>query len=79
MAELRLFIFPGLSGRVAELVYAYVSEAYPVRVGSSSLPTPTQARMAYVSEAYVARLGSSSLPMPTKIVWITLEMISIAT
>ncbi len=31
-----------LCGRVAELVYAYVSEAYPVRVGSSSLPTPTQ-------------------------------------
>ena len=28
-------------GRVAELVYAYVSEAYPVRVGSSNLPAPT--------------------------------------
>jgi hypothetical protein len=27
---------------VAELVYAYVSEAYPVRVGSSSLPVTTQ-------------------------------------
>ena len=36
---------------MAELVYAYVSEAYPVRVGSSSLPTPTQYRMAYVREA----------------------------
>ena len=30
-----------LGGRVAELVYAYVSEAYPARVGSSSLPAPT--------------------------------------
>ena len=29
-------------GRVAELVYAYVSEAYPVRVGSSNLPAPTK-------------------------------------
>ena len=28
-------------GHVAELVYAYVSEAYPARVGSSSLPVPT--------------------------------------
>ena len=28
-------------GRVAELVYAYVSEAYPARVGSSNLPAPT--------------------------------------
>ena len=27
-------------GHVAELVYAYVSEAYPARVGSSSLPVP---------------------------------------
>lgn len=26
---------------MAELVYAYVSEAYPERVGSSSLPVPT--------------------------------------
>ncbi len=26
---------------MAELVYAYVSEAYPVRVGSSNLPVPT--------------------------------------
>ena len=30
------------SGHVAELVYAYASEAYPVRVGSSSLPMPTR-------------------------------------
>ena len=30
------------SGRVAELVYAYVSEAYPVRVGGSSPLTPTK-------------------------------------
>src|SRR5665213_367900 len=28
-------------GRVAELVYAYGSEPYPARVGSSSLPAPT--------------------------------------
>ena len=30
-----------INGHVAELVYAYVSEAYPVRVGSSSLPVTT--------------------------------------
>jgi hypothetical protein len=36
------FLIHFFSGRVAELVYAYVSEAYPVRVGSSSLPTPTK-------------------------------------
>jgi hypothetical protein len=28
-------------GHVAELVYAYVSEAYGVTLGSSSLPMPT--------------------------------------
>ena len=28
-------------GHVAELVYAYVSEAYVARLGSSSLPMPT--------------------------------------
>ena len=31
------------AGHVAELVYAYVSEAYPVRVGSSNLPVLTTA------------------------------------
>ncbi len=31
-----------LCGRVAELVYAYASEAYPARVGGSSPLTPTQ-------------------------------------
>ena len=30
------------NGHVAELVYAYVSEAYLARVGSSSLPVPTR-------------------------------------
>ena len=37
--------YSGLSARVAELVYAYVSEAYPARVGSSSLPAPTRLAM----------------------------------
>ncbi len=52
MAELQMTIAAEVSekadkiamvgrGHVAELVYAYVSEAYPVRVGSSSLPVPT--------------------------------------
>gem|GEM_PF-3843970 len=50
--------FPVLSGRVAKLVHAYVSEAYPARVGSSSLPTPTQNRMAYVGDAYGKTSGS---------------------
>ena len=39
----------GFSGHVAELVYAYVSEAYPVRVGSSSLPMPTEFVNRYVN------------------------------
>lgn len=30
-----------MDGHVAELVYAYASEAYPVKVGSSNLPVPT--------------------------------------
>src|SRR3989344_1294399 len=34
-------VYNALTGRVAELVYAYDSESYPVRVGSSSLPAPT--------------------------------------
>ena len=29
---------------MAELVYAYASEAYPVKVGSSNLPVPTRQR-----------------------------------
>ncbi|MDB5187761.1 MAG: hypothetical protein JWO50_281 [Candidatus Kaiserbacteria bacterium] len=57
--------FSDLSGRVAELVYAYVSEAYGVILGGSSPLTPTQFRMAYVTEAYLARGGSSCLPMST--------------
>ena len=31
-------------GRVAELVYAYVSEAYGAILGSSNLPSPTKTR-----------------------------------
>lgn len=42
---------------MAELVYAYASEAYPARVGSSNLPTPTQFRRAYARDAYGATLG----------------------
>ena len=51
-------VYNALTGRVAELVYAYDSESYPVRVGSSSLPAPTQLRMAYDSESYSARIGN---------------------
>ncbi len=40
-----------LVGHVAELVYAYVSEAYLARGGSSSLPMPTRQETRSVSDA----------------------------
>ena len=55
MAELGFSVFSVLSGHVAELVYAYDSESYPARVGSSSLPMPTQDRTAHESESYSVR------------------------
>lgn len=43
--ELVNHLFPVLSGCVAELVYAYVSEAYGETRRSSSLLTPTHDRI----------------------------------
>ncbi len=47
-------------GHVAELVYAYVSEAYVARLGSSSLPMPTdrnfQIKLANVLEVSTGEL-----------------------
>ena len=58
--------FPELCGHVAELVYAYDSESYPARVGSSSLPVPTQFRMAYgspVPQRFALATGQASLTL----------------
>ena len=55
------------SGCVAELVYAYGSEPYPARVGSSSLPAPTRRETRSVSDwffvaAATERQGFSGTP-----------------
>ena len=63
-----------LCGRVAELVYAYVSEAYPVRVESSSLFTPTQ----YVNmqnmqfESPHAHSYKCELVITSRLVWVAI-------
>ena len=40
-AWMAYFVYSNSCGHVAELVYAYVSEAYGAILGSSSLPMPT--------------------------------------
>ena len=37
----RCSVYNAVHGHVAELVYAYDSESYSERIGSSSLPMPT--------------------------------------